>query len=102
MQEIEYFQTQQTCRDHETQAWVSSFLHYKDKKTKEANAFFELARSLTEKREDQEEFAKYFWLDGATWDFPKELPAGPSTFEMFAALAANPEFQAYIKKKQLP
>jgi len=90
------------CKDHEVQMWVNSFLNFKNKKMKEAVSYFDLARAITEKRVDQMELAKHFWIDGVVWDFPKDITGGPSLFEMFTLVANNPEFSAYVKKRQLP
>jgi len=102
LEELESFQTEKACPDRETQDWVDSFLYYKLKRMKDAVAYFDMARSQTEKREDQTTFAKYFWLDGATWDYLPALPAGPSVFELFTELLSNSELLDFIRKKQLP
>jgi hypothetical protein len=96
------FETSSPCRDPETQAWINAFLQYKQKHNKEALAFFELARGLTEKRLEQTEFAKVFWSDGATWDYNVNLPEGPAIFSLFLALTNNSEFLEFTKKRQLP
>ena len=99
---VDYFQTRLACKDREVQAWSTAFIQFKSRHLREASAFFDLARALSEKREEQTQFAKYFWLDGATWDFQKELPAGPSLFELFADLVPNADFQSFVRKKQFP
>ncbi len=100
--ELEYFQNQQSCKDPETQAWVNAFIHSNLKHTKEAGAFFEMAKGLTEKRIEQSEFAKAFWSDGAMWDYNINLPGGPAVFSFFTALVNNPEFLEFVKKRQYP
>ncbi len=69
---------------------------------KEASSLFESAKALTEKHVEQTEFAQAFWVDGAKWDFDQNLPGGPSVFELFSALATDPGFGKFIKKKQVP
>lgn len=88
--ELEYFQNQQSCKDGETQAWVSAFVQFNLKHNKEASAFFDLGKALTEKRIEQIEFARAFWSDGAVWDYNVSLPEGPAVFTLFTALVNNP------------
>ncbi len=102
LSELDYFQNQQSCKDPETQAWVNAFIHANLKQTKEAGAFFDLARGFTEKRMEQSEFARAFWSDGAVWDYNVALPEGPAVFSLFTALVNNLEFLEFIKKKQFP
>ncbi len=99
--ELAHFVDQQICRDSETQYWLKAFINFKSKRLREASNFFDLARAASDKRMEQMEFAKLFWIDGAQWDYKDNLPAGPSVFELFSALVTNKEFLEFIKKKQL-
>jgi hypothetical protein len=100
--ELQQYKDRISCPDLESQYWVKAYAHYRGKRYREAVSFFENAKALTEKRVEQDEFARAFWIDGATWDFDDSLPAGPSIFEFFTALVSEKEFLDFIKKKQLP
>jgi hypothetical protein len=100
LEELEAFDNQKTCKDRETQAWIHAFVSYKQKRSKDASAFFEIAKTITDKRLEQIGFAKTFWIAGASWDFRASLPEGPSLFDMFLSLVSSQEFLDFAKRRQ--
>jgi hypothetical protein len=97
--ELDQYQNHSLCDDREIQFWVKSFLEHRQKHFKQASAYAESAKALMDKRQEQNEFAKLFWMDGIVWDYRESLPGGPSPFELFMALVTNQDFINYVKRK---
>ncbi len=87
------------CRDKETQAWIAAYLSFKYGKVREAPALYELARAFTDKRAEQKELQRFFWLGSAQIDWPPELPSTFPVFESFSGLVKDLEFIEFVKKK---
>jgi len=99
LSELEQIQGRNKCSDGEIQLWLQAFIEFKRKRIREAVGLSDAARNMTEKRQEQTEFAKQFWIAGATWDYREELPAGPSNFDLFLSLVSNQEFLSFVRRK---
>ncbi|MCC6276779.1 MAG: sulfatase-like hydrolase/transferase [Oligoflexia bacterium] len=98
--EIESLARTKECVDQEVQYWLLSFAASKRGAHREAQEFAESALSLTLRRQEQVEFAKIFWTDGATWDFDPALLEGPSVLDQVLALCEDNEFSGYFRQKR--
>lgn len=80
------------CEDSEVKNFIQGYIYDKLKKQEESDSLVRLAVSQSRKRIDQNALARFFWMNGAQWDFPSTYPQGPSVMEMIEKLEIDPMF----------
>ena len=87
------------CDDSEIRLWLTAFMQVKTGQGKDAATSVEFARTLSQRRMEQEKLGEIFWYNGATWDYLDSLPSGPSVLELATHYLPLSEFAGFVKPK---